>query len=275
MTRLCYVNGDIRDITATGIPVTDLALQRGYGVFDYARVRNGRLFRFDEHLARLRRSASELRLGLPLSDDELRDIADRLLAGSDLENPAIRLVLTGGSAEETPQLARPNLVVIAEEAVVYPAELYEHGADLITYEFLRELPHLKSINYLNAIRIEPLLRERNAFDVIYHSHPEGVTECPRSNVFVVHGNTLATPRDHVLPGITRGLVLKLAASCMQVEECPIPLEELRTADEVFVTSTSKGIIGVRSIDGQSVGDGSVGQHTRGLQRLLDVEFGAV
>lgn len=269
MTALCYVNGEVRPVGESALPVTDLALQRGYGVFDFARTRDGRLFHFAEHLARLRRSAAALRLEVPLADDEIREIADRLIAGSDLRTPAIRMLLTGGPATDSPQLARPNFVVIAEEAIEYPAEVYERGADLITYEFLRELPHVKSINYLNAIRIEPLLRERNAFDVIYHSDPGGVTECPRSNVFLVHGDTVVTPADHVLHGITRAVVLRLAATFARVEERPVTLEELPRADEVFVTSTSKGVLPVRSLDGAPIADGEVGPRSRQLARLFE------
>lgn len=268
MTALCYVNGTIGPVGESGVPVTDLALQRGYGVFDYARTHDGRLFHFADHLARLRRSAAELRLEVPLSDGELRELAERLIAGSDLRRPAIRMILTGGPATDSPQLARPNFVVIAEEAVDPPAGLFETGADVITYEFLRDLPHVKSINYLNAIRIEPLLRDRNAYDVIYHSDPEGVTECPRSNVFLVHGDTLVTPSDHVLHGITRSIVLRLAASRLRVEQRPVSLAELRAADEVFLTSTSKRLLPVRRLDDTPIGPGPPGIHTCVLSNLL-------
>lgn len=267
MSSFCYVNGEILATSKGVIGISDLALQRGYGVFDFARTYNRKLFHFDDHIQRLRLSASELHLKLPISDEEVTSIAEQLIQDSDLDKPAIRIILTGGYSN-SPSLQHPNLIIIAEELAMYPALIYSRGAKLIMVEYQRELPHVKSINYMNAIRLEPFRREKDAFDILYHSE-NGVTECPRSNFFVFQGDTLVTPSSHILSGITREIILKLASDHFPIEVRKIGPDELSTIDEAFVTSTSKCVIPVTTIDAHHVGTGQVGDRTKTIMRLFD------
>ena len=151
---------------------------------------------------------------------------------------------------------------------MYPALVYSRGVKLIMVEYQRELPHVKSINYMNSIRLEPFKRKKNAFDLLYHSE-NGVTECPRSNFFVFQGDTLVTPSSLVLNGITRDIILKLASNHFPIEVKKIDLEELSSIDEAFVTSTSKCVVPVTKIDAHQVGNGKVGDRTRTLMQLFD------
>lgn len=267
MSTLCYVNGDILETRKGVIGVLDLAFQRGYGVFDFARTYNRKLFHFDDHIQRLRLSATALHLKLPIPDREITRIAEHLITGSDLDNPAIRLILTGGYSN-SPFLQQPNFVIIAEELLMYPASVYLSGVKLILVEYQRELPQVKSINYMNAIRLEPFKREKNAFDILYYSE-HGITECPRSNFFVFQGDTLVTPPSQILSGITREIIIKLASDHFPVEFRKIDPDELSTIDEAFVTSTSKCVIPVIAIDAHQVGNGLVGDRTRALMRLFE------
>ena len=107
MKVLCYVNGQIQSTSDALIGVADLGLQRGYGVFDFGRTYHGKLFHLKDHLARLRRSASELHLKLPISDKEITGIANQLIRESDLKTPSVRLILTGGYSYSSPALAHP------------------------------------------------------------------------------------------------------------------------------------------------------------------------
>ena len=267
MKALCYVNGQIQSASDASIGVADLGLQRGYGAFDYGRTCNGKLFHFDDNLTRLRRSASELHLKLPIPDAESTEIANQLIRESELKTPAVRLILTGGYSYSSPAFEHPNFIMIAEELPTYPSEVYTHGAKLITVQYQRELPHVKSINYINAIRLDPLKREKRAFDILYHSQ-HGVTECPRNNFFIFRRDTLVTPKDHVLQGITRKLVLRLARDQFPIEERAISFGELDAADEAFVTSTSKCVIPTVRIDDLDIGSGSVGARTKTIMRLF-------
>ncbi|MBN1581560.1 MAG: aminotransferase class IV [Anaerolineae bacterium] len=269
MNALCYVNGHIQPVSEGGIDVTDLGLQRGYGVFDYVPTCNGKLFHFADHLARLHRSAAALHLKLPIPDDKITSIADRLIAGSALERPALRLILTGGDAHAQPLFAQPNFIMIAENSRAYPDDAYKLGVELIAIYYQRELPHVKSINYLNALRLEPLRQEKGAFGILYHSQ-HGITECPRSNFFIFRGDTLVTPKDNVLLGITRKVVLELIQDHFSIEERAIAFDELEAADEAFITSSTKGAMPVVRIDDLNIGDGSVGPRTKTIIDLFTV-----
>ena len=268
MNNLCYVNGEIKSTNEGAIGITYLALQRGYGVFDFGRTYNGKLFHFNDNIERFHRSASELHLKLPLSDQEIREIAVHLIQESDLRIPSIRLILTGGYSYSSPPLENPNFIIIAEELPTYPAEVYSRGAKVITVAYQRELPHVKSINYLNAIRLEPLKHEKKAFDILYYSQ-SGISECPRSNFFAFFGDTLVTPVEHILHGVTRKLILQLAAKRFPVEERMFSINELEVADEAFVTSTSKRVIPITRIDDKKIGSGAVGDRTRAIMQLFD------
>lgn len=267
MSILCYVNGEILSTSDGTIGVSDLALQRGYGVFDYARTYHRKLFHFDDTLQRFQNSASELHLKLPIPAVEITAVSEHLIQESALNIPAIRLILTGGYSS-SPFLQSPNFIVIAEELPLYPASVYSSGAKLITVNYQRELPSVKSINYMNAIRLEPLKREQDAFDILYYSD-NGVTECPRSNFFVFQGNTLVTPSSHILYGNTRKIIVQLASAHFPIETRMIDPGELFSIDEAFITSTSKRVIPVTTIDAHQVGTGLVGDRTRIIMQLFD------
>ena len=110
----CYVNGQIMLTANASISINDLGFQRGYGVFDFARVVNGKLFHIEKHLARLRHSAASLNLELPLSDPAITSIAYQIIDLSNFENACIRIQLTGGLSSGFP-FNEPTLVMIAED----------------------------------------------------------------------------------------------------------------------------------------------------------------
>jgi branched-subunit amino acid aminotransferase/4-amino-4-deoxychorismate lyase len=268
MKHYCYVNGEIKSTSDAVIGVSDLALQRGYGVFDFARTYNGKLFHFNDHIDRLKHSAAALHLRLPISDSEIYKISEQLIKDSKLERPSVRFILTGGCASAAYLFEDPNFIIVAEELPTYPEEVYTKGAKLITVEYQRELPHVKSINYLNAVRLEPLKRERHAFDILYYSK-NGVTECPRSNFFMFKNDTLVTPAFHILYGITRKIVLKLAKDHFSIEERLIPVDEINNVDEAFITSTSKGIVPIIKIDDFEINGGVIGDRTKMVIKLFN------
>ena len=143
MRTLCYVNGEITSAKKGLIGISDLALQRGYGVFDYVRTYNRKLFHFTDNIQRLRFSASELHLQLPIPDAEITAVAEHLIRESTLKTPAIRLILTGGYSAAS-FFKHPNFIIIAEELPTYPASVYAFGAKLIMVDYQRELPQVKS-----------------------------------------------------------------------------------------------------------------------------------
>lgn len=268
MTALCYQYGKIRPVEESRLPLNDLALLRGYGVFEFLRTCGGSLFCWEEHLARLHHSAEALHLKVPLTDEELRVIAQKLIAGSDLAIPALRILLTGGAADADPLLSDPQLIMIAEELTTYPDALYQRGMRLLSVKYQRELPGVKTLNYINDLRLLPLRRRQHADELLYYTE-NGITECPRSSFFLFAGETLITPAADILPGVTRQLVLELAGQAFPVKEGVIPLSEVHQAQEAFITSTSKGVMPVTEVDGNPLGTGEVGERTRIIRHLFE------
>lgn len=268
MERVCFVNERICPVSEACVGVSDLGLQRGYAVFDFVRLCNGKLFHIEEHLTRLRNSAAALQLNLSHSDAEIIARATELIAQSNLKNPAVRFLLTGGYASWSVTDAQPNFIIIPEELPNYPPNVYENGGKLILVEYQRELPLVKTTNYVNAIRLDNLKHQKGAIDLLYHAD-NFISECPRSNFFIFAGDTLVTPKENVLRGITRMLLLRLAREYFSISERSVSLDDLRSADEAFITATSKRVIPIVQIDDQKIGAGSVGERTKTVMQIFE------
>ena len=263
MEQIASIDGTLVKGARAVIPVDDLGLQRGYAVFDYARVCCGRIFHLGDHLARFRLSADGLHLALAYSDEEITRMALDLIREFGQPEAGIRLILTGGSATAEPLLERPRFIMIAERLPSYPEAIYTGGVKLVSYEFQRDLPPVKTTNYMNAFRLDSFRRERDAFAILYLWNGR-VLESPRDNFFIIRGASLVTARENVLHGITRKVVLELSRDTYAVEERDLLVEELDEADEAFITSTTKRIVPVVRIDDRTIGKGSVGTETRAI-----------
>lgn len=268
MKQLCYIDGRIAPGDEPCLPADDLGLQRGYAVFDYARVYKGKLFHMRDHLARLRRSAAALHLAVPYTDDEIVDIAHTLVARLGLDNQGLRMIVTGGPAHTPDLFEKPRLVMIAEELPEYPADAYQKGVKLLTCEFQRELPHVKTTNYVTAFRLAPLKKEKGAFELLYTWRGK-VLECARDSFFVVRGDGLVAPKEDVLESITRKVVVEIVKGRFRMEERDMLVEELGQVDEAFLASTSKQVVPVVQVDERRIGSGAVGPVTRTIMGLFD------
>lgn len=247
-----------------GLHVSDLSMQRGYAVFDFCRTKNRRPLFLTDHLDRFYASAAAMHLPVPYYKEELTAIIHQLIERNLPGEAGIRILLTGGYSTDGYQPVSPNLIITCNPVKTASLADFENGITAITYEHQRELPSVKTINYMMAVWLQPLLKEKKVNDVLYH-HKGIVTEFPRSNVFIVtKDQRLLTPSRHMLRGITRKQVLSIAAKQMNVEERDIRTEELLQAAEVFLTSTTKKIMPVAAIDGNSIGDGKPGVITRKL-----------
>lgn len=164
-------------------------------------------------------------------------------------------------------ITTPNLVLTQSPLILTTGEGFEKGIKLITYEHQRQLPHVKSIDYLMAIWLQPLVQEKDADDVLYYKNG-AAGECPRSNLFAVKEGVLITPSENILKGVIRKQVLQLAQGVLPVEVRTITLGELKEAAEVFVTSTTKQVLPVRQIDDVVLFTDQPGKITRKLYSLL-------
>ncbi|MDQ3076681.1 MAG: aminotransferase class IV [bacterium] len=268
MTRYCYFNGTIILQNKACIPVDDIGILRGYGVFDFATTYNGKPFLFKEHCERLRNSAQHLGLKVPLSNKEIERIVETLLHKNKLNNANIRIVLTGGKTLQglsfKPQDA--TFFILTEDVVSIPEKLYKQGAKLMTHEHQRMFFQSKTTNYITAVSLQQLRKKKNAIEVLF-TFQNNILECTTSNIFIVKNNMFITPKENILVGITRTFVIKCAqVRGYLVEERAVTIEELKNADEVFITSTNKEILPIVTINEWKIGGGTVGDHTKILMK---------
>lgn len=252
-----WFNDEMVPARRASLQVGDLSIQRGYAIFDFFKTVDNRPVFLDQHLDRFARSAERMRLDTGLEAAALRDRIERLLQKNELPNSGVRLTLTGGYSADAYSIDRPNLVISQSPLTMPTAELAT-PIRLVSYPHIRQLPDIKTIDYLMAIWLKPFIREQGADDVLYHL--DGViTECPRSNVFILTGaDRMVTPSHNNLHGVIRGKVLELARRQLTVEERDVTLEELYDAKEAFITSTGKHIWPVTQVDGRKIGKGVAG-----------------
>jgi D-alanine transaminase/branched-chain amino acid aminotransferase len=267
-----YFNDQFVTYEEALLHVSDLSIQRGFGVFDFFRTINGRPLFLQDHLHRFYASAQALHLPVRYTQEQLSDIIHELIQRSAIAEAGIRITLTGGYSPNGYTIANPNLIITCNPVTTATPQDVEKGYRLITYEHQRELPHIKSINYLMAVWLQPLIKQHQADDVLY-VHNNSITELPRSNIFIVtKENTLVTPAHNMLRGITRQHILQLATTTMSVEERNITVEELLAASEVFISSTTKKILPVLHVNGTTIGNGQPGTITKNLyQQFIALE----
>ena len=280
MQGTVYVNGTITPAATAVVPVFDHGFLYGEGVYETLRTYRRLPFAFDAHMARLRRSASLIDLPVPMTDAEMLEAVERTVA----QEPAttgelyIRILLTRGVGELTYSTAAtpvPTLVIIIRPLKPFAETNYTQGIRLSWSTVRRNHPTalnplVKSNNLMNTALAMQEVYRRGADEAILLNHDGYVTECSQSNIFIVSGGRVVTPRLEagLLPGITRQLVLDLArTSGIATDEPLLRPEDVATADEVFITSTTREITPVSAIDGHVVGGGSPGPVTR---RLMDL-----
>lgn len=267
-----YIGGQWVHPDEATISINDMAVLRGYSVFESLRTYNFRPFHLDEHLERLYRSAIMIDMEIPWSSKQIADIVREIITRNTYQNASIRLLVTGGESEDgiLPS-GNPLLVVMITPLGERDMERFARGSKLITTKLQRISPEAKTANYIAAVRALKEASRRNAADALFVNEREHVLEATRSNFFIFRGDTLVTPRRGILIGITRNIVLELAQSHYVVEERPILLEELALADEAFITSSAKEITPVVQIDDLIIGDGKPGPRTYQLeQRFIEM-----
>jgi D-alanine transaminase/branched-chain amino acid aminotransferase len=272
-----YVRGEFVPLDQARLHVSDLAIQRGYGVFDFLRVHEGQPLFLDLHLNRFYQSARLAELTVPLERPALTAVVRELLDRNQLAQSGLKLLLTGGYSPDgyTPP-AQASLVITQQPVSLPTPAALARGLRVITHEYARELPGAKTINYVMGIRLLKEVQARGADDVLYH-HGGLVSEFPRSNFFLVRPDgTVVTPATHVLPGITRHNLLALNGRPYRVVEAAVTLQDLREAREAFLTSTTMRVMPVVQIDDQPVGTGQPGPVGQALlQALLQLEKSGV
>lgn len=254
---IAWMNGVYLPLEEVKIGYQDLGLLRGYAVFDFLRTNQRVPVFLEDYLQRFQESAAALRLDMPLSEQAMRNVVRKLVELQPQAEMGLRFLLTGGYSEDAYTVQEPNLIISPVLIKPVPKTLPD-AVKIITYPYERQLPQVKSIHYTMGILLQQEVKAANAFDVLYYSE-QSVSEFPRSNVFIVNQQgILQTPANAVLKGVTRKHVIQAAANLLPVQEKNISLDELYSAAEIFITSTTKKIIPVTLVDDRVIGAGKSG-----------------
>lgn len=273
MSVLVYVNGEYFPKEKARISVFDHGFLYGDGVFEGIRAYNGRVFRLKEHIDRLYEGARSILLDIPLSKEEMTEVVLKTLQKNDLKDAYIRLVVSRGFGDlglDPRKCVKPTIICITDKIVLYPAELYEKGMEIITAATRRNgpegvNPQIKSLNYLNNIMAKIEANRAGVPEALMLNTDEYVAECTGDNIFIVKNGVIITPPPYIgiLVGVTRNAIIELANKMgIEVQEKVFTRHEVFTADECFLSGTAAEAIPVIKVDGRTIGDGKPGPITR-------------
>ena len=270
---MVFLNGKFLPIEEARVPVLDRGFIFGDGVYELVPVYSRVPFRLEEHLTRLERSLAGTRIRNPYSRAEWREIIAQLVAKQSYEDQGVYFQVTRGVAKRDhafPQDAAPTVFIMSNPLVNPPREAVERGAEAVSAVDNRwHRCDIKSISLLGNILLRQLSADEGAAETILFRDGH-LTEAAACNVFVVRGGVIQCPpkTNLILPGITYDVVLELAQSAqLPLEVRAVSEQETRTADEIWVTSSSKEVLAIVKLDGKPVGDGRPGPAFRRMHQL--------
>jgi branched-chain amino acid aminotransferase len=259
--KLAFVNNEFIAEERAVLGINDLAIRRGFGIFDFFRTVGLQPLFIDEHLSRFYTSVEKVGLGIPVARDELKEVCIDLVRKNNMPDSGLRIILTGGYSSDGYTPTTPNLIVTNEPIKLVDEATRAKGVKVITHNYQREFPEVKTINYFTGVMMQNKANSVGAYDILYHDHGQ-VREFTRSNIFALTGDDkLITPKDKLLMGVTRRKVIDLAKKKFTVEEGPLTMEELLNAKEIFITGTTKRVLPVVQVDDHIIGDGKPGKIT--------------
>lgn len=275
---VAYIDGAYVPMSEAKISVLDWGFLRSDATYDVVHVWNGRFFRLDRHLARFRRSAEKLRMTLPFSDAEITEILRRCVTEAGLEDAAyVEMICTRGVSStfsRDPRDAVNSFIAFALPfGWVADEEQRARGLDIAISSVRRIPPQsvdptVKNYHWLDLVAGLFEAYDRGRENVVLVDLEGNVAEGPGFNLFAIKDGSAVTPDRGVLEGITRQTALDLCAELqIPVAAAPLSVAAVRSADEIFITSTAGGIMPVTRIDGEAVGDGRPGPLTGRLTEL--------
>jgi branched-chain amino acid aminotransferase len=264
MKSFCFAKSEIINSRQAQIHPSDIAILRGYAIFDFFRVVDHIPLFLSKYLDRFIGSADKAGLRLVYDKPVLKEIIFQLIEKNSHREGGMRMVLTGGISENHFLPHGGDLFIFCEPLQMPAPEKYENGVKLLSVNYVRPIPDIKTTNYTYPCYLSLNWQAQKAEDVIYH-HQGKVSESSRSNIFMVKGNEIITPASNILKGITREQVMRLSGT-VKVED--FSLEELLQADEAFMSSTTKRILPITRIDEHRIGNGKPGPTTKQLMKAF-------
>jgi branched-chain amino acid aminotransferase len=273
------VNGIVVPAEEARVSVLDNGFAFGDSVYEVLRTYGGLAFEPGRHFRRLRASAARLGFSVPASDADLLAQADALLARAGTGESYIRIIVSRGLGDcsySFEKVQGPTVVMIQKPLPPYPAWHYEDGIKIAAVGVRRNHPRaldpaIKSSNLLNNIQAVREAQSRGAEEPVLLNQEGFLAEGASTNVFLALAGTLFTPplSAGILAGITREVVLELLPGLgIPFGERPLHLEELLSADEAFMTSTTREVVPVRQVDEAPVGNGRPGPLTRRVMKAF-------
>ncbi|MDJ0872708.1 MAG: D-amino acid aminotransferase [Gammaproteobacteria bacterium] len=258
---IVYLNGEFKPIEEAAVSVLDRGFLFGDGVYEVMPVYGGQLFRLEQHLWRLGNSLDGVRISRPLDNPEWEALLRELVKLNAAVDATVYLQVTRGVGPRDHAFPVTSSATVFAMVSPMPEPAGLHGVKAITARDIRwELCNIKAITLLPNTLLRQQALEAGATEAILHRDGK-VTEGAASNVFVVVGGEVATPPKsaQLLPGITRDLVVELLQEAsVPCDERPVSLDELRGAQEIWITSSSREIVPVTGLDGMPVSGGRAG-----------------
>jgi branched-chain amino acid aminotransferase len=274
---ILYVGGKFVSRGLATISVFDHVVLYGDGVYDTMCAWNYAVFKLDRHIDRLYESAHAIKLAIPQTKQEMKEIVLETVRRNALRNAYVKVLVTRGVSSQpllNPYNCVPNVIAFA---VPYMSQASDSGNDSgikMIVSSMRRIPNecistkVKSCNYLNHVLMRLEANEANADDAIELDMEGYVCEAPGYNVFFAKHGVLGTPADNILVGVTRETVLELAqAAGITTHMARVQPFDLYNADEVFLSSTAGGIVPVVQIDGRRIATGKPGPLTTKIREL--------
>jgi branched-chain amino acid aminotransferase len=269
------VNGRVTPAEDAKVSVLDNGFAYGDSAYEVLRTYGGRPFEWGRHMKRLRASTGRLGFGIPQTDDELLKQLVVLLARAENPESYIRLIVSRGVGDlsyDFERVAGPTVVMVVKPSLPHPESHYEEGIDVAIVDVRRNHPRaldpaIKSSNLLNNVLAVRQAQARQAEEALLLNQEGQLAEGASTNVFLVHGGTVLTPplATGILAGVTRDVVLHLLAELgIPAQEQVLSAEDLRGADEGFVTSSTREVVPIRRVDGRPIGEGRPGPVVRRL-----------
>jgi branched-chain amino acid aminotransferase len=275
MPEKVFLNDDLLDAGQACLPVTDSGLLYGAGLFETMRSHNGVVFRLEDHLDRLLRSASALSINHAYDKPRLNEAVYAVLKANGLTDARLRMTLTNGPLSETADEPNPTLLITATLLKLYPVEHYERGVRVVLCPYRQNttdpIGGHKTTNYYPRLLALTLARRQGAAEALWFTEDNRLAEGSVSNVFLVKGSVLHTPAvsTPVLPGIARRTICEIAErEGIELAEKDLTVDDLLAADEVFLTNVIMEALPVVSVEKHQVGNGECGALTRRLRELF-------
>lgn len=274
---IAFMNGEFMPMSECKISILDWGFLRSDATFDVVHVWKGRFFRLDKHLDRFLNSCAKLRLTLPVDREGLQEVLMECVRRAKLQDSYVEMIATRGMAKNGSRDPREAVHQFIGFAIPFSwiadEKQRERGLKVVISTIPRIPaasvdPTIKNYHRLDFVNALFEAYERGGETVVMPALDGAITEGPGFNIFVVEGSAIATPPSGVLEGITRMTVMELAAELgVKAKMRPITAEQLKSADEVFVTSTAGGVMAVTQVDETVIRNGAPGTLTREITDL--------